>query len=140
MLATQKYALGETMKKILLITLLFLSACAPQLAHPLMVYAATTEQITDTIVATANRTKPEGGYSNWTVTGTGETSVSLRSDPDFWGKLSNNSTLTMIWSVSNRFGGVAVAVDSRGFSDPRKTEQVFFDALDSEFQHLQTTP
>jgi hypothetical protein len=122
------------MRKILLITLLFLSACAPQLARPLMVYAATTEQITNTIVSVANRTGPEGGYSNWTVTGIGEAFVSLRSDPDFWGKLAHNpSALTMVWTLNQRAGGVAVAVDSGGFDDPRKTEQVFFDALDSEF-------
>jgi hypothetical protein len=128
------------MKKLLLIALLLLSACAPQLARPLMVYAASTEQITNTIVTVANRTGPEGGYSNWTVTGISETSVSLRSDPDFWGKIFHNPRATMVWSMIERGGGVAVAVDTDGFSDPRKTEQVFFDALDTGFQHLQTTP
>ena len=129
------------MKKILLIALSFLAACAPQVARPLIVYSATTEQITDAIVATANRSKPEGSYSNWTVTGTGETSVALRSDPDFLGKLGKNNTLTMTWTVSKRVSGVAVAVDSRGFNDdPRKSEQVFFDALDLKFQRLPTAP
>ena len=125
------------MKKILLTTLLLLAACAPQLARPLIVYAATTEQITNTIVSTANRTKPEGSYSNWTVTGIGEASVALRSDADFLGKLGHNpSTVTMVWTFRKGPGGVAVAVDSSGLSDPRKTEQVFFDALDAEFRRM----
>ena len=129
------------MKKILLIALLFLAACAPLLARPLIVYNATTTQITDAIVTIANRTGPEGGYANWTVTGIGETFVSLRADPDVWGTLVHNpGPLTMVWTVNQRAGGVAVVVDSGGFSDPRQTEQVFFDALDSQFQHRQLTP
>lgn len=129
------------MKKFLLITMLctlsFLAACAPQLARPLIVYAATTEQVTNTIVSTATRTKPEGSYSNWTVTGIGETSVALRSDADFLGKLGHNpSTVTMVWTFRKSPGGVAVAVDSSGFDDPRKTEQVFFDALDTDFRRM----
>jgi hypothetical protein len=129
------------MKKSLLITLLFalsfLAACAPQLARPLIVYAATTEQITNTIVSTANRSKPEGSYSNWTVTGISETSVALRSDADLLGKLGHDPiTVTMVWTFRKGPGGVAVAVDSGGLSDPRKTEQVFFDALDAEFRRM----
>ena len=125
------------MKKILLTTLLLLAACAPQLARPLIVYAATTEQITNTIVSTANRTKPEGSYSNWTVTGIGEASVALRSDADFLGKLGHDpSTVTMVWTFRKGPAGVAVAVDSAGLSDPRKTEQVFFDALDADFRRM----
>ena len=125
------------MKKLLLIAVLFLAACAPQLARPLMVYAATTEQITNAIVSVANRTAPDGGYSNWTVTGISETSVALRSDLNLLGKLGNNrSTLTMTWTFIRRDGGVVVAVNSGGFDDPRKTEQLFFDALDRQFGHL----
>jgi hypothetical protein len=126
---------------ILMFTLTFLAACAPQLARPLIVYAATTEQVTDAIVTIANRTKPEGSYSNWTVTGISKASVALRSDADFLGRLGDKPiTVTMVWTLSERVGGVAVAVDSNGFDDPRKTEQVFFNALDAEFQRLQTTP
>jgi hypothetical protein len=125
------------MKNVLLIALLFLAACAPQLARPLIVYEATPVQITNAVVEVANRTGPEGGYSNWTVTGIGADFVSLRADADFWGRLAHNpSPLTMVWTVSERGGGVAVAVNSDGFEDPRKTEQVFFDALDAEFRHL----
>jgi hypothetical protein len=129
------------MKKFLLITMLFtlsiLAACAPQLARPLTVYAATTEQVTNTIVTTANRTKPEGSYSNWTVTSIGETSVALRSDADFLGRLGHNPIkVTMVWTFRKGPGGVAVAVDSSGFDDPRKTEQVFFDALDTDFRRM----
>jgi hypothetical protein len=127
------------MKKILLITLLCLAACAPQLARPLVDYAATTAQITNAIVSTANQTGPDGGYSNWTVTGIGETSVALRSDPGFWGGLGRKpSARTMVWTLVKRAAGVAVAVDSGGFSDPRKVEQVFFDALDAKFRRLPT--
>jgi hypothetical protein len=122
---------------ILMFTLTFLAACAPQLARPLIVYAATTEQVTNTIVSTATRTKPEGSYSNWTVTGIGETSVALRSDADFLGRLGHNPiTVTMVWTFRKGPGGVAVAVDSSGFDDPRKTEQVFFDALDTDFRRM----
>ena len=128
------------MKKVLLIALLFLAACAPQLARPLIVYSASAEQITDTIVAIANRTNPESGYANWTVTGTGETSVALRADPDLFGQLGKKGIATMVWTVSRRSVGVAVAVDTRGLGDPRKTEQVFFDALDLKFQRLPTAP
>jgi hypothetical protein len=129
------------MKKILPIslvfTLSFLAGCAPQLARPLIVYAATTEQVTNTIVSIATRTKPKGSYSNWTVTGIGRASVALRSDADFLGKLGHDpSTVTMVWTFRKGPGGIAVAVDSSGFDDPRKTEQVFFDALDADFRRL----
>ncbi len=122
---------------ILMFTLSILAACAPQLARPLIVYAATTEQVTNTIVSPATRTNPEGSYSNWTVTGIGETSVALRSDADFLGKLGHNPiTVTMVWTFRKGPGGVAVAVDSSGIDDPRKTEQVFFDALDADFRRM----